>query len=59
MYDSHICCREFKTILDYIKDCIHGDVEEYDMEELYNHVQEVYDGGEMSSAQYDYLMAYI
>ena len=59
MYDSHIYCREFKTILDYIKDCIHGDVEDYDVEKLSNYVQELYKDGEMTSSQYDYLMAHI
>lgn len=59
MYDSHIYCKEYKDLNDYIADCINGDVTDYDIETLFNHIQELYDNNEMSSSQYDDLMSYI
>jgi len=59
MYDGHIYCREYKELKDYIADIINGEVEEYDLDELVEHIQELYDNGEMSGSQYDDLMGYI
>ena len=59
LYDSHIYCREYKELKDYIVDILNGEIEEYDVEELANHIQELYDSGEMPSSQYDDLMGYV
>lgn len=59
LYDSHIYCREYKELKDYIVDILNGEIEEYDIEELAKHIQELYDSGEMSSSQYDDLMGYV
>lgn len=59
MYDSHIYCSEYKDLKDYIADCINGDITDYDVEALANHIQELYVNNEMSSSQYDDLMSYI
>lgn len=59
MYDSHIYCKEYKELKDYIVDIVNGEIEDYDVDELANHIQEIYDGGEMSSTQYDDLMSYV
>lgn len=45
MYDSHIYCREYKELKDYIVDILNGEIEEYDIEELAKHIQELYDSG--------------
>lgn len=59
MYDGHIYCREYKELKDYIVDILNGEIEEYDVEALADHIQELYDNGEMSSTQYDDLMSYV
>ena len=59
MYDGHIYCREYKNLKDYIVDILNGEIDEYDVEALANHIQELYDNGEMSSTQYDDLMGYV
>ena len=59
MYDGHIYCEEYKELKDYIADIINGEIDDYDVEELENHIQELYDDGKMSSAQYDDLMGYV
>ena len=59
MYDGHIYCEEYKELKDYIADIINGEIDDYDIEELENHIQELYDDGKMSSAQYDDLMGYV
>lgn len=59
MYDGHIYCREYKNLKDYIVDILNGEIEEYDVEALANHIQELYNNGEMSSTQYDDLMGYV
>lgn len=59
MYNSHIYCREYKDLKDQIADIVNGAVEEYDIDALADHIQELYDNGEMSSTQYDDLMSYI
>lgn len=59
MYDSHIFCWEYKALKDQIVDIVNGDIEDYDIDALAEHIQELYDDGEMSSSQYDDLMSYI
>lgn len=59
MYDGHIYCREYKNLKDYIVDILNGEIEEYDVEALANHIQELYDNGDMSSTQYDDLKGYV
>lgn len=59
MYDSYIYCREYKELKDYIADIMNGDVVDYDIDGLSDHIQELYDNGEMSSSQYDDLMRYV
>lgn len=53
MYDSHIFCKEYKDLKDQIVDIVNGDTEDYDIEALAEHIQELYDNGEMSSSQYE------
>lgn len=59
MYDSYIYCEEYKEIKDYIIDILNGDIENYDVDELTNRIQELYDDNKMSGSQYDDLMSYI
>lgn len=59
MYDGHIYCEEYKELKDYIADIFNGEIDDYDVEELENHIQELYDDGRMSSSQYDDLMGYV
>lgn len=59
MYDSYIYCKEYRQLKSYIVDILNGDIEDYDIETLTNHIQELYDNGEMQSSQYDDLMSYI
>ena len=59
MYDGHIYCKEYKELKDYIVDILNGELEEYDVEAISDHIQELYDSGEMSSTQYDDLMRYV
>ena len=59
MYDNHIYCKEYRQLKNYIVDILNGDIEDYDVEALSNHVQQLYDNGEMQSSQYDDLMSYI
>lgn len=59
MYDSHIYCREYRELKDYIADIMNGEVTNYDLEELSDHIQELYENGEMQATQYDDLMRYI
>ena len=57
MYDSHIFCKEYKDLKDQIVDIVNGDTEAYDIGALAEHIQELYDAGEMRASQYDDLMS--
>lgn len=59
MYDGHIYCMKYGDLKDYIVDIVNGDVVEYDLEELSDHIQELYESGEMPATQYDDLMRWI
>lgn len=43
MYDSHIFCRKYKNLKDQIVDIVNGDTEDYDIEALAEHIQELYE----------------
>ena len=43
MYDSHIFCKEYKDLKDQIVDIVNGDTEDYDIEALAEHIQELYE----------------
>ncbi len=51
--------KNIDKLKNYIVDILNGDIEDYDVEALSNHVQQLYDNGEMQSSQYDDLMSYI
>lgn len=59
MYDGHIYCREYRDLKDYIVDILNGEITDYDLDKLSDHIQELYDNGEMQATQYDDLMGYI
>jgi hypothetical protein len=59
MYDGHIYCEEYKELKDYIVDILNGEIEDYDVDELADFIQDLYDVGKMSSTQYDDLMRYV
>lgn len=59
MYDNHIYCKEYRQLKNYVVDILNGDIEDYDVEALSNHIQQLYDDGKMQSSQYDDLMSYI
>ena len=59
MYDGHIFCQEYSELKDYIVDIINGDIEDYDIEALADHIQELYENGELQATQYDDLMRYV
>lgn len=51
MYDGHIYCEEYKELKNYIVDIINGDIEDYDIESLSEHIQELYDSGKIPATQ--------
>lgn len=59
MYDSHIYCKEYSGLKQTIIDIINGDDEQTDIEKLANHIQELYENGEIQSSQYDDLIRYL
>lgn len=59
MYDSHIYCSEYKDLKDLIVDIVNGEADDVDLVELENHIQELYDDGQMQATQYDDLMRYL
>ena len=59
MYDSFLYSREYKPLKDKIADILHGDDTTTDVQELADHIQQIYDDGELSSTQYDDLMSYL
>lgn len=59
MYDNHIFAPEYKLLKDTIADILNGDDTETDINELSNHIQELYENSQLSSTQYDDLIRYI
>lgn len=59
MYDSHIYCKEYYGLKQTIIDILNGDDVTTDIEKLSDHIQQLYDDGEMQTTQYDDLMRYI
>ena len=55
MYDNHIYCMEYKDLKHKIIDIINGD-DNTDIDDIADHIQELYDDGEMAATQYDDLM---
>ena len=47
MYDGHIYCHEYQNLKDQIVDILNGDTEDYDIEALADHIQELYEDGEL------------
>lgn len=58
MYDSFKYCREYHQLKDKIMEFLSGG-DDIDIDAMSAHIQELYDSGEMSAAQYDDLMGYI
>ena len=40
-------------------DILNGEITDYDLNKLSDHIQELYDNGEMQATQYDDLIVYI
>ena len=59
MYEGHIYCEDYKQLKDIIVDILNGDDTTTSVHELESRIQELYNGGKMSSTQYDDLMSYI
>lgn len=59
MYKEHIFCEEYKELKDIIIDIMNGENIDYDIDEIKEHIQEIYDDDRMPSTQYDELMSYI
>ena len=59
MYDSHIYCKEYHGLKQTIIDILNGDDVTTDIEKLSDHIQQLYNDGEMQATQYDDLMSYI
>lgn len=59
MYDSFIYCKEYKELKNYIIDCMNGEIQNYDVEDIENRIQELYNNDEMKASQYDNLMSYL
>lgn len=59
MYDGHIYCREYRDLKNYVVDILNGEITDYNLDKLSDHIQELYDNGEMQATQYDDLMGYI
>lgn len=59
MYDSFIYCKEYKELKNHIIDCMNGEIQNYDIDEIENRIQELYNNGEMKASQYDNLMSYL
>ena len=47
MYDNHIFCEEYNEQKEYIVDILNGDIVDYDIDELSDNIQELYDTGKM------------
>lgn len=59
MYKEHIFCKEYKELKDIIIDIMNGEDVDYDIDEIKEYIQEIYDDDRMPSTQYDELMSYI
>ena len=56
MYDSHIYCKEYHGLKQTIIDILNGDDVTTDIEKLSDHIQQLYNDGEMQATQYDDLI---
>lgn len=59
MYDGHVYCEEYSDLKDIIVQILNNELEAYDIEELSERIQQLYDEGSMSSTQYDDLISYV
>ena len=59
MYDSHIYCKEYSELKSTLISIMNNEIDDYDLDELSDHIYDLYNDGEMSSSQYDDLMSYI
>ena len=59
MYDSFLYSKEYKPLKNKIADILHGDDTTTDVQNLAEHIQQIYAAGELSSTQYDDLMSYL
>lgn len=59
MYDSFLYSKEYKPLKNKIADILHGDDTTTDVQNLAEHIQQIYEAGELSSTQYDDLMSYL
>lgn len=59
MYDGHIYCEEYSELKDIIVDILNNEIVDYDIDELSDRIQELYNDNKMSASQYDDLMSYI
>ncbi|MDO4324978.1 MAG: hypothetical protein Q4E24_02890 [bacterium] len=59
MYDGHIFCEEYKELKDMLVDFMNGENVDMDLEQFSEHIQELYQDGNMSATQYDDLMRYV
>lgn len=59
MYNEHIVCLDYEEIKEKIEDILNNETDEYDIEEIENEIQYLYDNDKMPSSQYDELMGMI
>lgn len=59
MYNEHIFCEEYQNLKEIIINIINCDDDTTDVNELAEHIQDLYDDGKMPSTQYDELIGYI
>lgn len=56
MYDSWKYCKEYKEIKNKLVDIYNNEDDDYNLEEIAEHIQELYESGELQATQYDDLM---
>lgn len=59
MYDNYIYCEEYKDLKDRLLEIYNGEADCSDIDNLAEHIHELYADDKMSGAQYDDLMQYV
>ena len=59
MYDDYILSEEYDALKETVADILNGEDETTNIEELADHIQEIYEDGKLSARQYDELMDYV
>ena len=59
MYDDYILSEEYDVLKETVADILNGEDETTNIEELVDHIQEIYEDGKLSARQYDELMDYV